>query len=132
MFVILQFNTQLYTLISNGKTTLVVFINGSIHPLKDVIQKRKALIPEEVVQSKIKSITYKSFEDTFYIGLMVEGENNFCWTTYNENGMKFTKIDISRDELNLRGHCFHQSKDKIVLLTICKYWSLIFHNINVV
>lgn len=121
LILILQFNTQLHALISNGKTTFVVFINGAIHPLQNIIEQRKKLMPEPVIQTKIKNIIHRSFENTFYIGFTVEDDNNFYLATCNTSGIKYTKIDISRDELSLRGLCFHKSKNKMVLLVICKY-----------
>lgn len=72
--------------------------------------------------STIKNIIYKTFKDDFYIGLSVEEENIFYWTLYNTDWVKFKKIVLSRDEHSLRGHCFHQERNKMILLSLCKYF----------
>lgn len=122
---ILQLNTQIHNLITNGKVTLVVFKSGAVHELANVIEQRKKFTPEQIVNNDIKNIIYKDFDDKFYVGISVEGDDSFYWTVYNSECMKFTKIQLSRNGHSLKGTCFHQEKGKPVLLTICKYMTAV-------
>lgn len=120
----MQFNVQIHNLISNGKNVLIVFKNGAIHELSNVVQHIKKFTPEQVVDHNIKNVIYTSFKDNIYIGITVEEDSTFYWTVYNNNNtecVKFSKIDLSRDGYALRGYCFHQELNKIILLTLCKY-----------
>lgn len=71
--------------------------------------------------NNIKNVICKTFKDDFYIGLLVEGQNIFYWTLYNSDWVNFRKIVLSRDGYSLRGQCFHQERNKLILLTFCKY-----------
>lgn len=122
LYVLLQFNVQIHNLISNGKKVLVVFKNGAIHELSNVIHQRKKITLEQVVDHNIKDVIYKTFKDNFYIGITVEGDSIFYWSEYNADCVKFSKISLSRDGHTLRGHCFHQDRNKMILLTLCKYF----------
>lgn len=119
----MQFNTHIHSLISNGKNTLVVFKNGAIHELSNVIEQRKKMMPTQVFEKSIKNIICQDFQGKFFVGISVEGQNTFYWCVYNtEYSSKFTKIELSRDAYSLRGISFHQEKDRVVLLTLCKFF----------
>lgn len=113
----------IHSLISNRNITLVVFKNGAVYELSNVIRQRKKLTPEKIIDNDIKNVIYQDLGETFYVGLRVEGDNYFYCIIYDSKDVKFSKIDLSKIGQCLKGFCFHAEKDKMVLLTLCKFYN---------
>lgn len=100
--------------------TFIIFKNGAIHDLSDIIKDRKKYISQAIITSEIKNVIYENFDEKLYIGLVTNEDHCFYWTADTLQYAKFSKIELLRVGSTLKGYCFHKDKNKVVLLTLCK------------
>nr|CAH7764914.1 unnamed protein product [Callosobruchus chinensis] len=114
-----KFNHQIHTIFSNSENTYIVFQNGSVYKLEDALNERKSLHLEDILDGEIVDILYKKLKDSFYVGLVVQesSEYQLYWKVLNDKNAFFHKINLTREELSLRGWGFHVGQDRINFLS---------------
>ncbi|XP_060519983.1 nucleolar protein 11 [Cylas formicarius] len=116
-----KFNKRIYSIFSHNGTTYVVFENGSVYPLDDILKDRKCFEAEDIFEKQtIHDVLHFSANDRLFFGLLVNSEKSFIlyWTEYNNSKNKFCKIDLNRDQFTLKGYSFHWDRDVIQFLTV--------------
>ncbi|XP_028131241.1 nucleolar protein 11 [Diabrotica virgifera virgifera] len=113
-----KFTKPIHTILNVGKNYLILFQNGYLHDLDDAIENRKSLIPPSTDVTQIDHVLCESMNEHIYIGLITG--NNFYWTIYTGGSPKYSKIELSRDGLDVRGRMFHAMGNVLYLFTL---WS---------
>lgn len=84
-----------------------------------MLEDRKTLNPDVLNLKQIDHVLYEQLDNQFYFGLV--SENVLYWTTFEQNKFKFSKIHLERNDISSRGFVFHNIRNVVYLLTLCKY-----------
>ncbi|RZB40866.1 nucleolar protein 11 [Asbolus verrucosus] len=86
-----KFNQQINTIFSCNNRNFILFKNGAVYSLKEAIENRKELNPENVIDVNfgyINGLLYTSFNEDIYVGLIIKSKDKNClhWTKFNASG----------------------------------------------